>query len=94
MVGVSAQTVWRWEGGGTIPEPARRLLEQVIDGSGGASERSSAGDVPLSDPSSFVRLRRMRVRGAELAQRMDDLRREIGPIGVTTSELVREGRRR
>lgn len=33
-------------------------------------------------------------KGVELARRMDELRREIGPIGISTSELVREGRRR
>ncbi|KKL28142.1 hypothetical protein LCGC14_2378160, partial [marine sediment metagenome] len=30
-VGVSAQTIWRWEHGGTIPEPERRLLTQVME---------------------------------------------------------------
>jgi len=29
-----------------------------------------------------------------LLSRMDNLRREIGPIGTTTAELVEEGRRR
>jgi len=33
-------------------------------------------------------------RGVELACRMDELRKAIGSIGVSTSELVREGRRR
>jgi hypothetical protein len=33
-------------------------------------------------------------KGVELARRMDELRSEIGPIGISTSELVREGRRR
>ena len=32
--------------------------------------------------------------GAELMRKMDELRRAIGPIGRTTSELVREGRHR
>ena len=34
------------------------------------------------------------LRGVELARRMDELRKAIGPIGLSTSELVREGRRR
>ena len=29
-IGVSAQTIWRWEAGGLIPEPERRLLQQVL----------------------------------------------------------------
>lgn len=32
--------------------------------------------------------------GEALAKRMDELRKTIGPIGASTSELVREGRRR
>ena len=32
--------------------------------------------------------------GPALAQRMDELRNEIGPIGIATSDLIREGRRR
>lgn len=32
--------------------------------------------------------------GEELAGRMNELRKAVGPIGVSTSELVREGRRR
>ena len=28
-IGVSAQTVWRWEHGDRIPEPEQRLLRQV-----------------------------------------------------------------
>jgi hypothetical protein len=31
---------------------------------------------------------------ALLLARMDDLRQQIGPIGMSTSELVKEGRRR
>ena len=33
-------------------------------------------------------------KGVDLAHRMDKLRSAIGPIGISTSELVREGRRR
>ncbi len=32
--------------------------------------------------------------GKELAQRMDELRKAIGPVGATTNELVQEGRHR
>ena len=32
--------------------------------------------------------------GENLAGRMDELRKDIGPIGATTTELIREGRRR
>ena len=39
-VGVSAQTVWRWEKGERIPGPAAKLLEQII--SNGAQNGSSA----------------------------------------------------
>lgn len=35
-----------------------------------------------------------RERRKALSARMDKLREEIGPIGVSTSELVKEGRRR
>jgi len=35
-----------------------------------------------------------RQRRKALMARMDKLREEIGPIGVSTSELVKEGRRR
>lgn len=33
-VGVSSQTVWRWEKGETIPEPAHRLLQQIMERNG------------------------------------------------------------
>lgn len=32
--------------------------------------------------------------GSELIERMDELRQAIGPIGISTAELIREGRRR
>lgn len=35
-----------------------------------------------------------RVDRLALLSRMDTLRREIGPVGTTTAELVEEGRRR
>ena len=32
QIGVSAQTIWRWEKGDSrIPEPERRLLKQVME---------------------------------------------------------------
>lgn len=34
------------------------------------------------------------LHGPELARQMDESRQAIGPIGVSTSELIREGRRR
>ena len=33
-------------------------------------------------------------RAKALAERMDQRRAEIGPIGITVSELIKEGRRR
>lgn len=30
-VGVSSQTVWRWEKGETIPEPSQRVLRHIIE---------------------------------------------------------------
>jgi len=30
LVGVSAQTIWRWEAGGRIPEPEQRLIRRVM----------------------------------------------------------------
>ena len=35
-----------------------------------------------------------RSKGAGLANRMDELRKAMGPVGAATSELVHEGRRR
>ena len=35
LVGVSSQTIWRWEAGGAIPEPEQKVLKQVMEGSHG-----------------------------------------------------------
>ncbi len=50
------------------------------------------------EPATIREYLEMSLRGDDggrqgLASRMDELRREIGPLGVSTSELVREGRR-
>jgi hypothetical protein len=36
----------------------------------------------------------IKVNRIALLSRMDKLRQEIGPVGITTAELVEEGRRR
>ena len=35
LVGVSSQTIWRWEAGGAIPEPEQKVLRTVMDGGDG-----------------------------------------------------------
>lgn len=52
------------------------------------------GGDPITIRDHLEKLLRGDAGGKELARRMDELRTAIGPIGATTSELVREGRRR